>query len=81
MEFKRLQLWGNQFEAHGFKETQEAAAPLLYGKHVNDQSPEAVTKVRADSPHRSLGLPQPDTLCTVSMRSRPTVPTLSLVAS
>lgn len=73
MEFKRLQLWGNQFEAHGFKETQEAAAPLLYGKHV--------TKVRADTPHRSLGLPQPDTLCTVSMRSRPTVPTLSLVAS
>lgn len=49
---KTTAIWGKQFEVHGFKETQEATAPLLYGKHVKTmqvKAPEAVMKLLVDT--------------------------------
>lgn len=49
---KTTATWGKQFEVHGFKEIQEATAPLLYGKNVKIvqvKALEAVMKLLVDT--------------------------------
>lgn len=62
---KTTAIWENSLRSHGFKETQKATAPLLYGKNVKIvqvKGPEAVTQLLVETYHHLLALSQSNTL-------------------